>query len=134
LHGGPAEPSNEKLDDELELVTAELPDETAWRAAVERAASILGLATVNPAHNPTAFERLVSDLRERGTALLPAAERLVPLLEQRLRELGADPEQAPRLRTAVAASELAHSLVDGAEPAKVIERFATVEIPTSEQA
>jgi hypothetical protein len=134
LHGGPAQPSVEKLDDELELITAELPDEPAWRTAVERAASILGLASVNPAHNPAAFERLVSQLRERGTALLPTAQRLIPLLEQRLNGLGADPEQASRMRTAIAASDVTHVLVDGAESAKVIERFAAIEIPTSEQA
>jgi hypothetical protein len=134
LHGGPAQPTVEKLDDELELVTAELPDETAWSKAVERAASILGLASVNPAHNPAAFERLVSKLLESGNGLKPAAERLVPLLEQRLHELGADAEHAQRMKTAIAANNIVHVLVDGAEPAKLIERFAAVEIPTSEPA
>jgi hypothetical protein len=133
LDGGSEQPTVEKLDDELELVTSELPDESAWHAAVARAASIFDLEAVNPAYNPTAFERLVARLRERGTALLPDAERLVGSLEGRLANLGADPQQAARLCTAVAACELVRGLSDGERPVAVIECLAAAELPASEQ-
>jgi hypothetical protein len=134
LHGGPAQAQLEKLDDDLELVAAELPDEDAWRSAVSRAASVLGLAAVNPARNPSSVEKLADDLRAKGGALLGAAQELVPLLEQRLRELGDDPAAADRVRTAVGARELAQGLVQGDDPVAVIDRLAAAQVPTTEQA
>jgi len=134
LHGGPAQAQIEKLDDDLELVAAEPPDEDAWRSAVSRAGSILGLAAVNPARNPSSVEKLADDLRAKGGALLPAAGELVPLLEQRLREVGGDPVAADRVRTAVAARELAQGLTQGDDPVAVIERLAAAQVPTTEQA
>jgi len=134
LRGGPAQPQLEKLDDDLELVAAKLPDEAPWRAAVSRAGSVFGLAAVNPARNPSSVEKLAADLRERGAALVGAAEALVPLLEQRLRCLGGDPAAADRLQTAAAARELAHGLVRDDDPVGVIERLAEAAVPTTEQA
>jgi hypothetical protein len=134
LHGGPAQAQLEKLDDDLELVSAELPGEDAWRSAVSRAASILGLAAVNPARNPSSVEKLADDLRVKGSALAPAAEELVPLLEQRLGELGGDPANADRVRTAVAARALAQGLSQDGDPVAVIERLAAAHVPTTEQA
>lgn len=132
-HGGPAEPALDKLEDDLELVTPDLPDESVWRAAVDRAAAVLGLADVNPARNPASFERLVADLRAKGAVLLPSMEGLIPLLERRTRELAADPEQTPRMRTARVASEVASALARTEDGAKMIERLAVIEMPMSEQ-
>ncbi len=115
-------------------MAVDLPPEAAWRLAVGRAASILGLAAVNPALNPSSVEKLADELRAKGAALLPAAEAVVPLLEQRLSELGADAATAHRVRTAVAARELAQGLAGGGDPVAVIERFAEAEVPTTEQA
>jgi len=134
LHSGPAQAQLEKLDDDLELVAAELPSEDAWRSAVSRAGAILGLAAVNPARNPSSVEKLADDLRAKGVALLPGAEALVPLLERRLRELGGDPVAADRVRTATAARELAQGLAQGDDPVAVIERLAAAQVPTTEQA
>ena len=134
LHGGPAQAQFEKLDDDLELVAANLPGEDAWRSAVSRASSILGTAAVNPARNPSSVEKLADDLRAKGGALLGAAGELVPLLEQRLRELGGDPAAADRVRTAAAAHELAQGLAQGDDPVAVIERLAAAQAPTTEQA
>jgi hypothetical protein len=133
LHGGPGQATVEKLEDDLELVTAELPEESAWKIAVERAASILGLASVNPAHNPTAFERLVSALGECGVGLRPAAEQLLPLLERRLRDVAIDPVDVQRVKTARVALEIANVLTEDLAPTEMIDGFAGVEIPTSDQ-
>jgi len=85
--GGPVDPTIDKLDDALELVSPMLPGEEQWRIAVARAASVLGIVSVNPARNPGSFDRLVADLREQGAARLPAIEALVALLERRTREV-----------------------------------------------
>ena len=87
-HGGPAQPSLDKLDDDLELVSPQLPSEEAWKTARARAAAILGIADINPARS--SFETLVASLRANAQALLPAVESLVPVIEARLRELGGD--------------------------------------------
>ena len=131
-HGGPADPAVDKVDDDLELVTPVLPDESAWRAAVQRAGSVLGLADVNPARNPGNFERLVAGLRARGTALLPAVQELVPLLERRTRELDADPGSAARVRTAWVARDVAQALAHTPQPEQLVERLASIEMPMSE--
>jgi hypothetical protein len=94
----------------------------------------LGLVAVNPARNPSSVEKLADDLRVKGSALAPAAEELVPLLEQRLGELGGDPANADRMRTAVAARGLAQGVAQGDDPVAVIERLAAAQVPTTEQA
>jgi hypothetical protein len=132
-HGGPAEPSLDKLDDDLELVTAALPDEKNWRIAVDRAASVLGLVAVNPARNPASFEALVVSLREKGAVLLPAMESLLPLLEHRTRELEAEPNISARIATARVAAEVAQTLARTEEAAALIDRLAAMEMPMSEQ-
>lgn len=134
LHGGPVLPTVDRLDDGLELVTIDLPSERSWRLAADRAGAILGLTSVNPARNATSFERLVADLCERGAALLPAAEQLLPLLERRLSELDAEPARAMRLSTAVIARDLVAGLRSGVDGVTLIERFAGTHLPTSEQA
>jgi hypothetical protein len=132
-HGGPVEPMLERLEDDLELVTPELPDEDSWRATVVRAGSVLGLGDVNPARNPASFERLVAELRGKGEQLLPGLETLIPLLERRTRELGGDPAASERMRTANVAREVVQVLVESSESIELIERFAEISMPMSEQ-
>jgi hypothetical protein len=133
LHGGPAQPTIEKLDDDLELVTARLPSEATWREAVRRAAAILGIAAVNPAHNPSSFEALISSLRARGDNGADA-EALVPVLERRLRALDVDPATATRARTAVAGSELMNVIARTEDAEQLLERFCATPIPSTEEA
>lgn len=134
LHGGPATPSVDRLDDALELVTTELPDETNWRVAVQRAASVLGLAAVNPALTPLSLETLVAELRVQGAANLDDATTLVGALERRMAALGIDAAAATRFSTARAAAELVSALVHTGPTENVIFRFAGQELPSAEAA
>ena len=135
LNSGPAPGlSIDKLDDALELVTTELPDQASWRIAVQRAASILGLAAVNPALTPQSLDTLVANLRERASAAVDSAGALVPALEKRLSALGLEAEATPRAETARAGAQLVNALVHTASPENVIDRFATQDLPSSEAA
>lgn len=128
--GGPVQPTLDKLEDSFELVSPQLPGEDDWARARARASSVFGIADVNPARS--SFEALVAVLRAKGQAVLPALDALVPVLERRVRELGADPDDCRRVRTARTAHELAQGLVLSEEPVKVIERFASVELESEQ--
>ena len=121
-HGGPAQPTLEKLADDLELVSPKLPGEDAWRKARARAGSVFGIADVNPALR--SFETLAASLAARAQPLLPAIEGLVPVLEQRLRELGGDPDATARAQTARIARDAARLLCGPEDAVALIERFA----------
>jgi hypothetical protein len=125
-HGGPAEPTLDKLDDDLELVSPQLPDEHSWDIARARAASVLGIADINPALR--SFETLVATLRARGQTLLPSIEALLPAIEQRSRALGVDLDSSARMASAGIAHDLAQSLVDSGDSIDVIERLAALDI------
>lgn len=129
-HGGPVEPSLDKVDDDFELVSPQLPNEENWKVARARASSVLGIANVNPARS--SFETLVASLRSVGQEVLPASEALLPSLERRIGELGGDPEDSPRVQTARTAHELAQGLVQSVESIKLIERFAGLAMPSEQ--
>ncbi len=129
-----ADPTLDRLDDELELVAAELPDEPVWLQAVSRAASVLGIATLNSTRNPGSVDKLSNAVRERMRDLAEDAQRLPGLLEIRIKQLGGDPSDADRLRTASAAAALARSVIEIDGSAAAVERFARGELPTSEPA
>ncbi|MEI2702183.1 MAG: hypothetical protein V9E83_07255 [Baekduia sp.] len=129
-HGGPVQPALDKLEDDLELVSPELPPEEAWRTACARASSVFGIGDVNPARS--SFETLVSRLRTMGQELLPEIETLLPLLEMRLRELGGDLDDSRRMTTARIAHEAAEGLVLSDESVKVIERLAALDMPSEQ--
>ena len=129
-HGGPAEATIEKLDDDLQLVSPKLPFEGAWSVARVRASSVLGIADVNPAIS--SFETLVSRLRAKGQELKPDIDALVPLLEQRVRELGGDPDQSNRVATARIAQVTVQVLVMSEESVNVIERLAGIDMTTEQ--
>ncbi|WP_354699045.1 hypothetical protein DSM112329_04749 [Paraconexibacter sp. AEG42_29] len=131
LHGGPATPPIDRLDDALELVVTELPSVEAWDTAVERAASILGVTSVNRARNPSSYEALVGKLRDKARLLAPDAEALVPVLGERLGLLGVDLGSAPRMRSARAAASIVSGLATASDPGTVIAVLAEADIPTS---
>ena len=106
----------------------ELPDQRAWDIARARAASVLGIADINPSLR--SFETLVATLRARGQALLPSIEALLPLMEQRAGDLGVDLDSSSRLKSARIAHDLAQGLVGPDSSIGVIERLAALEIPS----
>jgi len=129
-----AEPTLDRLDDSLELVAAELPDEPVWRQAVSRAGSVLGVVTLNTTRNPGSVDKLSNAVRERLRELADDAEKLPGLLESRIEQLGGDPSDADRLTTARAGASLARSVTEVDGSAAAVERFASGELSTTEPA
>jgi len=129
-HGGPAEPTLDKLDDDLELVSPQLPSEDAWKMARARASSVFGIADVNPARS--SFESLVASLRAKAQELVPAVQALSPLLDRRIGDLGGDVDSSARALTARAARSLADVLVRTGDSVAVIEEFAAATMPSEQ--
>ena len=94
-HGGPVEPSLDKLDDDFELVSPQLPSEEAWKVARARAA----VGARNRRRQPGA-QQLRDARREPPRGRLrrscPRPRRCVPVLERRIGELGGDPDASAR--------------------------------------
>ena len=129
-HGGAAEPSIDKLDDDLELVSPQLPSESAWTVAQSRAASVFGIADINPARS--SFETLVTTLRSRAQDALPAIQTLVPVVERRIGELDGDVGSSARAQTARAAAALAQTIAQAEDSVAVIEEFAAAQLPSEQ--
>jgi hypothetical protein len=135
LQGGPAgELGVERLADELELVTAKLPEPAAWDAARERAAAVFGMGAISPARTSASVERFAAEVAERAQAWLPAAQELPPALEQRLESFGVSDANADRLRSARAGLALVEACVVAGDPVALVQRLAEAELPTSAQA
>jgi hypothetical protein len=134
LHGGdPGSVGVDRLDDALTLESVRLPSPAAWAAASERAASVFGLADLNPHLSAASVEALGTQLRAKAATWRGPSEDLVRALEDR-RELAGAPEDAARLQTARAGRELAAAVASAADAVTAVEALAATLVPTSEQA
>lgn len=129
-HGGPVDPTIDKLDDDYVLVSPQLPNEELWNVARARASAVLGIADINPARR--SFEMLVQALKAKAQVSLASAQGVQNTLERRLGELGIDLASTPRYQTARAARQIAETLTLTEDPVEAIEQFAGV-ILASEQ-
>ena len=135
LHGGSAgELGVERLSDELELVSAKLPDEAYWEAARDRAAAIFGLGAINPARTSTSVESFAAAVNAKATALSAGTHALVPALEQRITQLAIDQATSDRLRSARAAQAVVDACTIAVDAVDLVERIAAAIIPTTPQA
>ncbi|MEN3284734.1 MAG: hypothetical protein V7607_5874 [Solirubrobacteraceae bacterium] len=133
LHGGPAAVVDlDRLDDELELVTAVFPTPAQWARAVERAPAVFGLAAVNPALNPNSVEALAGELGARARPLQESTGALLAVLGARAEQLGVTGD-ADRLLTAAAAGSLVAAIAADDAALARIEALADAEIPTTAQ-
>jgi hypothetical protein len=105
----------ERLEDDLELREQQPPDLGRWREASGRAAAVLGVAA-SPSPSASAAAALTAEVRTRAGERRHEAESLVAELGNRLDQLGLDPANSDRLRTARAGAELVRTLSD--EPAE----------------
>jgi hypothetical protein len=128
-YGGVVEPTLDRLPDELELREEPLPDEAAWRAAVERAGAILGL-TVPPQRTAGNVARLAEQAAEIAKNDEPHLTRYAAILNDRLARLEIEGEPPPRLRTARAAQALTAAMAR-AKREQVASVLARAEVATS---
>lgn len=130
-HGGSVEAALDRLDDDLVLVSVDLPADDEWRTAVARAASVFGIGDANPARNPTSVDRLAARVREAAAAHRQGADDLVPALDRRLDQLGVDRADSARLASAYTAREVAQLSMGADQPLAVVRSFAALQIAGS---
>ena len=133
LHGGPHAPSLDNLPDAVELREQPLPEQAVWTAAVDRAASLFG-EVVSSVLTANVVADLALRLREKAAEHRTAANRLPGVVLRALEQIGANPQDAPRIRTAQAASALVQSLTSETDNNTVVERLAAASFETSAQA
>jgi hypothetical protein len=131
-HGAPFDASLTNLPEEVELRVVDLPSETTWVTAVERASRIFGSVS-SPLLNASNLAKLADDLQARAKENIESCRRLVDDLATHLADFGQPKDGVPRYKTADAVLDLLEA-VGNAKPAAVIEALASLKPTTSEAA
>ena len=131
-HGAPFDVTLANLPDEVELREQQLPPETAWVTAVERASRIFG-AVSSPLLNASNLAKLADDIQVRAKQNFESCRQLVTDVANHLADFAQAKEKAPRYQTAEAVLDLLEAVRD-AKPAAVIETLASLAPQTSEAA
>ena len=131
-HGAPFDATLANLPEEVELRQQQLPPETAWVTAVERASRIFG-AVSSPLLNASNLAKLADDIQVRSKASMESCRRLVDDVASHLADFAEAKEKAARYQTAEAVLDLLEAVRD-AKPARVIEALASLKPTTSEAA
>lgn len=82
-HGGVIQPTLESLPDEATLHLQELPSQSDWELARERAAAIFGLPASSPLCNATNVVKLAQGIQELANQHLEGCRHLAQALRQR---------------------------------------------------
>ena len=131
-HNVPFDATLTNVPDELELREQQLPPETAWLTALERAGRIFGTAS-SPLLNASNLAKLAGDIQTQAREKIDACRQLVTQLTSHLVDFGQAVENAPRYQTASAVLDLLEAVRE-AKPAAVIEALANLTPQTSEPA
>lgn len=131
-HGDPFDATLANLPDEVELREQQLPLESSWATAVERASRIFG-AVSSPLLNASNLVKIADEIQAHAKQKLDACRRLVSEVASHLPDFGVVKEGASRYQTADAVLNLLEAVSD-AKPAEVIQSLATLTPQTSEAA
>ncbi len=131
-HGAPFDAKLTNLPDEVELRQQQLPPETAWVTAVERASRIFGVVS-SPLLNASNLAKLADEIQVRAKQNIETCGQLVTALTGHLADFGHAREKAPRYQTAEAVLNLLEAVRD-VKPAAVVEALASLTPQTSEAA
>jgi hypothetical protein len=115
---------------DVELVREQLPDESEWAPAVQRAASLFGLTFNGRVTGPELIS-MGTKVREQADALASASDELTTQLTKTYKDWGL--AEGSRLATALASTELVRTL-QRAEDLSVVSTLAGFEAPTSDEA
>jgi hypothetical protein len=129
-HSGPAEGTLSRLPDHFELKQTKLPDEAAWGVAVQRAASVLGIA-VSPLRKAANVGLLTGQAKAKAAEHRGGCQGYVRRLRERLQALGV--AESSRLQTAQATLSLVERLNAGDGDA-LVGVLASAQVATSEAA
>jgi hypothetical protein len=128
LRGAPYQVTVERIDDEVELRAQELPDEQTWKAARERARSLLDVQTSDLC-NAANVGQLVADLRARAEARKPSCDAVVSELARRLGALDVDEAAASRLQTAETARDVLGRILASTDVVHAVDALANADLP-----
>jgi hypothetical protein len=131
-HNAPFDATLTNLPDEVELREQQLPPETQWLTAVERAGRIFG-AVSSPLLNANNLARLAQEFQSIVTKYLDSCGTLTRTLQKCLNDFGVRPEDAPRYQTAGKVAEFLER-ARSAKPADVVKALADLQPQTSEAA
>lgn len=131
-HNVPIDGTLAKLPDDAELREQQLPPETSWVTAVERAGRIFGIA-VSPLLNASNLAKLADAIQVKAKADIEACRQLVDDVANHLVDFAEEKDKAARYQTARAVLNLLESVYD-AKPATLIESLASLTPTTSEAA
>lgn len=119
----------DRLLDEYEVRTQQLPDESAWIAATRRAAELFGLNA--PAHRSAqGVVLLAKAVTEKVQGSQQGVVQYAEILDAALPRLGIDPGTTERRSTAHAARDLVTAL-QGQQPDGIVRALAGARIPTT---
>jgi hypothetical protein len=118
---------------EMVMVPAVLPAEEEFKAAVERAGTLFGIAREHYL-TAAAITRLSHALREKAKGLQASADDLVHLLETHSSTLGLDAAVEGRLPTARRGRDLVNELLATTDARAVVETLGTFDLPSEPQA
>ena len=133
-HGGPAQPTVDRLDDTWEVVPQALPPQEVWDRAHSRLATIFGITLPTNQLSGFTVERAGIDLTKMVDAHRAGVDALVEQVASMGSAMGIDEASYPRLASARAAQVLLASLAAAPDDLTRISVLADAAIPTSELA
>jgi hypothetical protein len=125
----PVDGTIDRLQDELEVRTQQLPDEASWSTATQRAGSLFGLA-IPALRSAQALAMLARAVEEKARGAQSDVTQYVQRLDGALGRLQIDGASSDRRSTAQAARDLLTSIL-GQRPEGVVRALAEARIPTS---
>jgi len=132
LHGAPSEATLNSMADQLELKPWEGPPPPQWKAAVQRAGSIFGLAPSDLC-NAANVACLAADAKKLADGSQAACRALCRSLRERCEKFKITVADAPRMKTATAVLALVDKL-SSAHANDVVGILALADVQTSETA
>jgi hypothetical protein len=132
LHGAPYEASLSTIENLCELREQRLPDEEHWELALQRAASMFGVAA-SPLRNASNVQALCVGVRQRAAETRAGCKSYCQRLRERLERFAIALDKSDRMTTATATLRLLERIHQAAEP-MLVDALASAEIATSESA
>ena len=120
-------PQLTRLTDDMVLRGQELPTEHEFERASRRAEGILSVAR-EPVRSARSTQAAAQAVRQKASALLPAADSLADGLDRHAKTLGLDGE-APRLATSRIITTLLARLAATTDPTHTLRMLAGAELP-----
>jgi len=125
----PVEGTVDRLNDEFEVRTQTLPDETTWRTATRRAAELFGI-TAPPHLSAQSVAMLAKQVTEQHQNLRQGLVHYSQQLEAALTRVGVDAGTSDRRATAQAARDVMTAL-EGQNAEGTMRALAAARVPTT---